>query len=79
MLAKALAEYREQMLTRVKRCSVGVWVSGLEQEDQEAFQLTLEDKSFSTKDMYTVISKLGATFSMETLRRHRSGECTCQS
>lgn len=79
MLAEALAEYREQQLTKVKRCSVGVWVSTLTEEDQEAFKLTLEDKSFSTKDMYNVISKIGANFSMETLRRHRSGECTCQS
>lgn len=79
MLAEALAEYKETQLSRNKRCGAGNWGESLSEEDRIQFKDALLDTAFSTKDLYTIFNKVGAPFSIETLRRHRNGECSCQN
>lgn len=79
MLAEALAEYKVNNLSRSKRCGVGNWGETLTPEDNVQFKEALLDKEFSTRDLYTIFNKVGAPYSMETLRRHRNGECSCQN
>jgi len=78
MLAEALAEYKELNL-RNKYCVVGNWSKTFTEEDLAQFKIALEDDSFSTKDLYVVFNKIGAPFSLESLRRHRNQECSCQN
>lgn len=79
MLAQALADYREYLVTASKRCSVGRWGMSLSEEDKAAFDLSIKDFSISNSALFSIFRKSGADFSTETLRRHRNGDCGCQN
>ena len=79
MLAEALAEYKEHLVTATRRCMVARWSSKLSPEDQSAFNESIEDFAIPTSSLFGIFRKSGADFSIETLRRHRTGECSCQN
>jgi hypothetical protein len=77
MLASAIKEFKEQRLLITKRCVVGEWVAALSEEDQESFSNIAKDPMMATRDMHQICRSVGATFSVESVRRHRNQECAC--
>jgi hypothetical protein len=79
MLAQALKEYKEHVNSQTRKCIVGTWSLTLSEEDQDAFTETLTDASLSTRALMSVLRTANANFSLEALRKHRTGECPCQA
>lgn len=79
MLAEALKDYKHTRATQVRLCIVGGWSSTLSEEDQASFKEALEDYSISARSLLTILNNVGASFSLEALRKHRNQECPCQA
>lgn len=77
MLASAIKQFKEQQLLATKHCVVGIWLSSLSEEDQESFSDAAKDSMMTTKDLHQVCKNVGATYSLESVRRHRNRECAC--
>ena len=77
MLAEALKEYKQTRATTVRKCIVGSWSSNLSEEDQASFKEALQDYSISARSLLNILNNVGASFSLEALRKHRNGECPC--
>lgn len=77
MLAQAIKEFKEQQLLATKSCVVGAWISLLSEEDQKSFSEAAKDPIMTTRDLHQVCKNVGATYSLESVRRHRNRECAC--
>lgn len=77
MLAEAIKEYKEQRLLE-KRCIMGEWSSKLPAEDRKELEDALVDGEISTRQLHKILRSIGATFSLEVVRKHRNEECPCQ-
>ena len=78
MLAEALEAYRESKVSQVKRCAVGAWRDSLDITDQKELDGALVS-DIPSVSLHTIISSLGADFSLTLFRSHRSGVCACQN
>jgi|GEM_PF-5811974 len=78
MLAEAVKSFKEHRLLEGKRCIVGEWVEALSDEDKVAFTETIDDVMMTTRDLHQICRSVGATFSTESVRRHRTQECACR-
>lgn len=58
-------------------CVVGQWAATLGDADRSAFDTSLNDTDFSTRSLFKLYQKAGATFGLSSLLTHRNGECGC--
>lgn len=58
-------------------CVVGQWAVALSEADRAAFDTSINDADFSTRSLYKLYQKAGATFGLSSLLTHRNGECGC--
>lgn len=58
-------------------CVVGQWAASLAENDRAAFDTSINDADFSTRSLFRLYQKAGATFGLSSLLTHRNGECGC--
>ena len=58
-------------------CLVGQWAISLSDSDKAAFTASIDDVDFSTRSLFKLYKKAGATFGLTSLLTHRNGECGC--
>jgi hypothetical protein len=58
-------------------CVVGQWSVSLTDSDKAAFNTSINDVDFSTRSLFKLYQKAGATFGLTSLLTHRNGECGC--
>jgi hypothetical protein len=58
-------------------CVVGQWAISLPDNDRAAFDTSINDVDFSTRSLFKLYQKAGATFGLTSLLTHRNGECGC--
>lgn len=58
-------------------CVVGQWAAALDDADKSAFDTSINDADFSTRSLFKLYQKAGATFGLSSLLTHRNGECGC--
>jgi hypothetical protein len=58
-------------------CVVGQWAVSLPDTDRAAFDTSINDVDFSTRSLFKLYQKAGATFGLTSLLTHRNGECGC--
>jgi len=58
-------------------CLVGQWSISLPDNDKAAFTASINDVDFSTRSLFKLYQKAGATFGLTSLLTHRNGECGC--
>jgi len=77
MLAEALQDYKIKISTQVRKCVVGEWSDHLSEEDQVLLEEALNDASIPNRALLQIFRTVGATYSVEALRRHRTEACAC--
>lgn len=60
-----------------KYCVVGLWASTLSEEDRPAYEASLQDDDLTTKSLFQLYRRAGATFGLTSVREHRNGGCVC--
>lgn len=76
MLQDLYAEAKEH--TKLSgHCVVGQWAATLSETDRTAFDTSLNDVDFSTRSLFKLYQKAGASFGLTSLLTHRNGECGC--
>lgn len=68
---------KEQYNTVGSKCVVGQWAATLSETDKTAFDTSINDVDFSTRSLFKLYQKAGATFGLTSLLTHRNGECGC--
>lgn len=58
-------------------CLIGQWAISLSDSDRAAFDTSIDDVDFSTRSLFKLYKKAGATFGLTSLLTHRNGECGC--
>jgi hypothetical protein len=58
-------------------CLIGQWSMSLSESDKAAFDTSINDVDFSTRGLFKLYKKAGATFGLSSLLIHRNGECGC--
>jgi hypothetical protein len=58
-------------------CLIGQWAISLSDSDKAAFDISIDDVDFSTRSLFKLYKKAGATFGLTSLLTHRNGECGC--
>ena len=76
MLDKLYEDAKEQA-KESKHCLIGQWALSLSDTDGAAFTASINDVDFSTRSLYKLYQKAGATFGLTSLLTHRNGECGC--
>ena len=77
-IAEQLAKFREQnSIYDTKLCKVGWWLLELNEEDKKEATALLFDTPMTGKEISKFLSTIGIDFSVETIRKHRVGECIC--
>jgi len=76
MLDKLYEDAKEQAKEN-KHCLIGQWALSLSDTDRAAFTASINDVDFSTRSLYKLYQKAGATFGLTSLLTHRNGECGC--
>jgi len=77
MLDEIYQSAKEQYTTIGNKCVVGQWAAGLNEKDKDAFDASINDVDFSTRSLFRLYQKAGATFGLTSLLVHRNGECGC--
>jgi len=77
-LESLYAEAKEVNTYIVGKCVVGQWAAFLPENDQAAFQLSLNDEDFSTRSLFDLYKSAGAQFGLTSLKEHRNGNCACR-
>ena len=76
MLENLYTEAKEQAKVS-GYCLVGQWAISLSDSDKAAFTASIDDVDFSTRSLFKLYKKAGATFGLTSLLTHRNGECGC--
>lgn len=78
MLNTLYTEAKTTQATAVNNCIVGQWGLGLSPEDQVAFDSSLNDADFSSRNLLALYKNAGASFGLTSLLCHRNGDCGCR-
>ena len=76
MLDDLYSEAKEQAKVS-SYCLIGQWAMSLTESDRAAFDASIDDVDFSTRSLFKLYKKAGATFGLTSLLTHRNGECGC--
>lgn len=76
MLDDLYSQAREQAKVS-SYCLIGQWAISLSESDRAAFDASIDDVDFSTRSLFKLYKKAGATFGLTSLLTHRNGECGC--
>ena len=60
-----------------KKCVVGQWRESLSEEDQTAFDFSIDDTRISNRTLSKLYHDSGAPFQITALQTHRTGGCAC--
>ena len=73
----SLDDFRSPTKTSSK-CGVERWFDLLDDNVADVFRKALDDSSISAQRIYELARDRGAQFSVQTLRYHRQGNCSCR-
>ena len=60
------------------KCAANRWLDELDDNVADIFRKALKDRSITTQRIYELARDRGAQFSVQTLRYHRQGNCSCR-
>lgn len=60
-------------------CAFVVIFTNLDEDDSVALQTALDDESIANTTIYRVLTSNGFQVALNTVARHRRGECLCAS
>ncbi len=67
-------------VTGVSRCLVGKYLDSLDEDSQKESISLLDKKSgYSAETLFSAFKAMGYSIGATTIRRHRTGACTCQN